>query len=97
MGRCGRRDQLTGGPGMVYDSKARLWSCYLCYAMPVLFPQPVVAQQLQIEAAILEERVENPCQDGLFDILKGKSVNPTFTKRHRAGPNWIPHAARIGQ
>lgn len=95
-GDCGRRDQLTGGPGMVYDAQARTWSCYMCHVMPTLFPQParrVDEDQAQGEA--LEEKGVNVVRDGVFDIMQGKRVDPTFHKRNRAGPLWVPPANRV--
>lgn len=94
--RCGRRDQLTGGPGLVYDSRARTWSCYMCYVMPQLFTQPVLKKQAEVEAAILEERTENPKQDGDPKLAAARERrHPMFVKRTRAGPLWVPPAARV--
>lgn len=96
-GDCGRRDQLTGGPGMVYDAGSKTWSCYMCYVMPALFPQPVnLKKQAAIEAAILEERTDNPNQDGEPKLAAARErQHPMFVKRQRAGPLWVPPDRRV--
>lgn len=96
IGLCGRRDQLTGGPGMVYDARERTWSCYMCYVMPQLFTQPELKRQAAVEAAILEDRTENPGRAGDPKLAAARErQHPMFVKRHRAGPNWVPPARRV--
>lgn len=95
IGKCGRTGLAFAEPGLVYDAESRTWTCYLCYVMPRLFPdQPSVKQQQQAEAAILEERTENPGRAGA-PKLAAERERPTSRKSNRAGPNWVPHNRRV--
>jgi hypothetical protein len=92
IGKCGRRDELERGPGLVYIGATGAWRCYLCYVFPILWPQPKHPVDEDVATAAT---VENPIRDGLFDILTGKRKDPTWKKRRRAGPLWVPHDRRV--
>lgn len=84
---CGRRDSAFPGPGMKFvDGR---WHCYLCYILPVLFPnQPGrhhEGRKLTEEAA---KRDGDP-------KLAGERKRPLSRKSNRAGPNYVPSARRV--
>lgn len=87
---CGVRDRLSDGPGLVRQlprpgDPGPLYCCYMCFVMPFKFPQPSRAQAAYDPPRRNEEG--NPERDGLFDIVDGKSHNPTFERRNRVGPH----------
>lgn len=96
-GKCGRRDYDHLESGMVHGSTVPAWMplrrdrfhCYLCYVMPLKFPdQPPPPKDHHKEGAA-------DTRDGDPKLAAERKRDPVFTKRQRAGPNYVPAARRV--
>lgn len=110
FGPCGRDNETYAQVGLVFHGgRFVCYLCYVLpvkFAPVVRCPNTVKATGTQCELVKghppavhcrpgREAKTEQALREGDPRLAAERKRNPTFTKRQRAGPNWVPPARRV--